>query len=208
MSTGLTPRPGTLPAAARKAGPGDLIIEEISSLDDLDVGPPPDVPVVPSAQRRPSTKAAPVEEELVGFDMAPMSLDDFEAGFTSGGDGVLEEIDAALPSAKPADDPLAELDALPGVEVRAQPAESNLPGPAPAPMPGGAQGGYSVFASRGANPRLAESLAQVMGIPVEEARALAKKPVIPVAKGLSQEAAEALRARLAALKITAKIKGK
>ncbi len=213
MSTGLTPRPGTVPAAAPapKATPGGgVVVEEVGSIDDLDIGgSPPDVPEVPSAKAPPALKEPPGSSGMVASATAPMDLADFEAGFLSGGeDELLAELDANLPQAGGGQDLLAELDELPGVEVTAQPVESNMPGDSPAPMPGGEAGDFGVFVSKGKSPKLAESLAEVMGIAVEEAKALTKKAVIPVAKGISREAAEALKTRLGGMKIRAKIRQK
>ena len=214
MSTGLTPKPGTLRAAAPSPAPpkrdtGGVIIEEVASIDDLDLGgPQPDVPVVPSDKPRPAAQQP--DAQAAASALAPMDLDDFEAGLLAGGeDQLLADLDANLPDESASEDLLAELDELPGIEVQAEPADSNLPGDAPAPAPAGPEpGDWNVFASKASGVDLPAVISQVMGIPIGEAQALSKKPVVPVAKNVSKASAEEIRDRLSAANVKARISRK
>jgi len=234
MSTGLTPRPGTVAAqkspppppppapapAAPKAG-GGLIIEEVGSIDDLDLageGRRPDVPVLPKEKPAPAQAPAPPpsgqDSQLGVSAIAPMDLGDFEAGLLGdGGVELLEELDANLPNEDAGEDLLAGLEELPGIEIQAEPAESNVADDKPAPAPGGGAatepGDYSVTISKaGKSTRMVEAISQVMGVSMKDAEAMAKKPVVSVAKDVSKKSADDIKSRLAEMDVKARVNRK
>jgi len=69
----------------------------------------------------------------------------------------------------------------------------------------GESGDYSIFVSKGKNPKLPELLAQICGISMDEAQKLATKIIIPVKKQVSKEEAESVKQKFIAAGISARI---
>ncbi len=74
--------------------------------------------------------------------------------------------------------------------------------------PSAGTGTYSVFAAKSNKPRFLELVAQVRGISTQEARNLAKRQVVQVARDVSQKEAETIRDRFLAERFQARTQGK
>lgn len=160
----------------------------------------------------------------------PMALEDFEKGLAMDlgsspfdEDDALAELEAGLP----------DLGAPSGGDLRKEP-EPSLPPPQPIsssrsraasgkvgtgkrkrpvsggrPTAGGGGGsGYSVFVGKSKNPRMIALLSEIMGITADQAKRIARKPVIPVAKNIAKADAESIREKFAEANISARVTSK
>ena len=87
----------------------------------------------------------------------------------------------------------------------------------PSPQPGAAvvgqgartfregSGNYSVFVPQNNNPKLLEIISELRGIPAAQARQMTQQEVIPIVQNIPQDAAEAVRRKLAAASIPARV---
>jgi len=73
------------------------------------------------------------------------------------------------------------------------------------PLTHSATGEYDVLASGSSNPKLPEIIARSRGIPVKEARLMAQKRLISVAKAVDRDTAQKISAELQKLNIKAKV---
>jgi hypothetical protein len=168
----------------------------------------------------------------------PMALEDFEQGLAMdlGSDPFddndpLAELEAGLPSlggssggSSSGDELLAELEPAAGSRAssdsgtaRAAPrAKTGKPGAggkrgrlksSGAQAPAGEKN-YSVFVGKSKSPAMVALLSEVMGIPTDQAKHLARKPIIPVAKNIGKADAESIKAKFAAANISARITSK
>ncbi|MCX7806619.1 MAG: hypothetical protein N3A38_15755 [Planctomycetota bacterium] len=192
----------------------------------------PEVPLIERPQTAPSKPAGSPQKRRMG----PMSLDDFEAGLAEEepreeeapagapaldpitGESVedLDEVPPAPAAPRPAAVQRAAGPALPPAQrppsagkVPAQPVGLQQAAPQQQAQPArqsGRTGNCTVLVQRTSNPRLAPLLAEILKISTEEAQKLASRPIIAVARGISQEEADALKKRFDAIGVACQIK--
>lgn len=103
------------------------------------------------------------------------------------------------PVAKPAAKPVAKPSAAPRPPTAP-------PAPAPAAAPAGDPGEKcNVFATGSNNPKLAELLSKIRGVPLEQAQELATKTVITVARNISRDKAEIIRRKFVEHRISVRV---
>ncbi|MHC4917038.1 MAG: hypothetical protein ACYTGB_16285, partial [Planctomycetota bacterium] len=63
----------------------------------------------------------------------------------------------------------------------------------------------NIFANKSNNPKMAELLAKIRGISVEEAEDLAQKPLVTVARNISRKQAEVIKRKFTENKISVRL---
>jgi hypothetical protein len=167
-------------------------MEELAPISDFSPGaaaqapmPLPEVPVLGVDMLPPAT-TAPSPGKGVSDLRGPMDMSDFEAGLN-------------LPPGQFAS-------ATPAVPVQPAPVQRRESGPArivpPAANPDAI---CSLFIGKTGNPRVHELIAEIQGIPVEEAEKLCRKFVVPIVKDIPVREAEPIRQRFLQLGMTPRL---